>query len=162
VNHDSAKLEPVAALPGKLHHVNPTVTEALSACKWLFNKYAYRKVLERHAARLVVLDPIWTGGIADAVKIASLADTCHLGIATHGCSGLISLFAALHFCTAVPNAAAMETVRGFCEGYYLELVARPLPIRAGRLLCESTPGLGVGLRPEVLARSDIEGRVTAK
>jgi galactonate dehydratase len=128
----------------------------------LFTKHAYRRVLEQQAAHLVVLDPIWTGGITEAVKIATLADTYHLGIATHDCSGPINVFAALHLCTAVSNAAIMEIVRGFCEGYYLEIVTKPVPIREGRAFCDSTPGLGVKLRPDVFGRSELKRRVTAR
>jgi L-alanine-DL-glutamate epimerase-like enolase superfamily enzyme len=128
----------------------------------LFTRYAYRDVLERHAAHIVVLDPIWTGGITEAVKIASLADIYHLGIATHDCSGPINVFAALHLCAALSNAVIMEIVRGFCEGPYLEIVTRPVPVREGQILCESTPGLGVKLRPDMLERSEIKRRVTAK
>ena len=53
-----------------------------------------------------------------------------------------------------------ETVRGFYEGYYLDLLDRPLPIREGRATFELGPGLGVKLRPDVLARPDVHRRIS--
>jgi L-alanine-DL-glutamate epimerase-like enolase superfamily enzyme len=127
----------------------------------LFTRYAYREVLERKAAHIVMLDPVWTGGITEAVKIATLADTYHLSVAPHDCTGPVNVFAALHLGAALSNAMILETVRGFCEGYYLDLLTKPLPIREGRMICESDRGLGVQLRRDVLARHDIKRRVSA-
>ena len=53
-----------------------------------------------------------------------------------------------------------ETVRGFYEGYYLDILTRPLPIREGRATFELGPGLGVALRPEILARPDLVRRIS--
>lgn len=128
----------------------------------LFTKYAYREILERGAAHIVMIDLIWTGGLTEAQKIAALADTYHLPFAPHDCTGPVNVFACLHLCAAAPNAMIMEVVRGFYEGYYLDLVTRPVPIREGQAWFEFGPGLGVHLRPEVLARSDVKVRVSTQ
>ena len=127
----------------------------------LFGKWAYREILEQRAAHIVMLDIVWTGGLTEAVKIATLADTYHLGIAPHDCTGPVNVFAALHLCAAAANAMIMETVRGFCEGYYQDLLTVPLPIRDGKAICELSRGLGVKLRPEILASSDVRRRISA-
>jgi L-alanine-DL-glutamate epimerase-like enolase superfamily enzyme len=126
----------------------------------LFTKYAFRSVLERRAAHIVMIDLIWTGGLTEAVKIAALADAHHLAFAPHDCTGPVNVFAALHLCAALPNAMVMEVVRGFCDGYYLELVDRPVPIKNGKAMLHFEPGLGVKLRPEALSRADLSLRVS--
>jgi galactonate dehydratase len=126
----------------------------------LFTKYAFREVLERHAAHIVMPDLIWTGGITETVKIATLADAHHLAIAPHDCTGPVNVFACLHVCAAAPNAMVMETVRGFYQGYYQDIVTRPVPIRDGRAFFDPAPGLGVQLRPELLARPDLHVRTS--
>jgi L-alanine-DL-glutamate epimerase-like enolase superfamily enzyme len=126
----------------------------------LFTKYAYREILERQAAHIVMIDLIWTGGLTEAIKIAALADAYHLAFAPHDCTGPVNVFAALHLCAATPNAMVMEVVRGFCHGYYLELVDRPVPIEKGCARLEFGPGLGVKLRPEIPSRSDASIRVS--
>ena len=90
-----------------------------------------------------MLDLVWTGGITEAVKIAALADTYHLAVTPHDCTGPVNVFAALHLCAAAQNAMIQETVRGFYEGYYLDMLTRPLPIREGRATFDLGPGLGV-------------------
>jgi galactonate dehydratase len=125
-----------------------------------FTRYAYRDILARQAAHIAMLDVNWTGGITEAVKIAILADTHHLPFTPHDCSGPINVFAALHVCAAMSNAMVLETVRGFCAGYYRDLLTVPLPIRDGRAFCELGPGLGTKLRPELLARSDLRRTIS--
>ncbi len=126
----------------------------------LFTKYAFREVLERKAAHIVMIDLIWTGGLTESIKIAALADAHHLAFAPHDCTGPVNVFAALHLCAATPNAMIMEVVRGFVSGYYLDLVDRPLTIKDGKAWFDFGPGLGVKLRPEVLMRKDAVWRVS--
>ena len=128
----------------------------------LFTRHAYRRILDADAAHVVMTDVIWTGGLSEALKIATLADTHHLSIAPHDCTGPINLFACLHLCAAVPNALIMETVRGFCEGYYREVATPDVPVANGRAqLDKFGPGLGVKLRPEFLARPNLLRRVSS-
>lgn len=128
----------------------------------LFTKFAFREVLERHAAHIVMPDLIWTGGITETVKIATLADAYHLAIAPHDCTGPVNVFACLHVCAATPNAMVMETVRGFYRGYYLDLMTQRVPAREGRAFFDFGPGLGVALRPDVLARPDLLKRTSSR
>jgi len=121
----------------------------------LFTKFAFREILARKAAHIIMPDLIWTGGITEVVKIATLADAHHLAIAPHDCTGPVNVFACLHLCAALPNVLVMEVVRGFYEGYYLEIVDRALPIHQGQATFDFGPGLGVKLRPEVRARANV-------
>jgi galactonate dehydratase len=126
----------------------------------LFTRYAFRQVLERSAAHVVMFDTVWTGGITESIKIATLADTYHLPFAPHDCTGPVNVLAALHLCAALPNAMIMEVVRGFIKGYYLEILDRPIPIRDGHAVLDFGPGLGAKLHPRLLARTDLQRRRT--
>jgi len=124
----------------------------------LFTRYAFRQVLEHQAAHVVMFDTVWTGGITEGIKIATLADSYHLPFAPHDCTGPVNVLAALHLCAALPNAMVMEMVRGFVKGYYLEILDRPLPVRDGHALLDFGPGLGARLHPRLLARTDLQRR----
>ena len=127
----------------------------------LFTRHAFRRILDADCAHVVMPDIIWTGGLSEAVKIAAMADTHHLSIAPHDCTGPVNLFACLQLCAAMPNAMIMETVRGFCEGYYREVVTPDLPITQGHAQLDGFgPGLGVSLRDEFLARANLQRRVS--
>jgi galactonate dehydratase len=127
----------------------------------LFSKFAYRQILEERAAHIAMIDLVWTGGLTEAAKIAALADAYHMAFTTHDCTGPISLVAALHLCAAMPNAMIAEVVRGFCAGYYLDLLDRPVTIKEGKAWFDFGPGLGVKLRPEVTSRPGATRRVSA-
>lgn len=132
-----------------------------SVSERLFTRYAYRQVLEARAAHIIMPDLVWTGGITEGHKIAILADAFHLPIAPHDCTGLVTIFANLHVCAASPNAMILETVRGFCEGWYRSVYTDNVRIEQGMATFPDGPGLGTRLKPEFLAESGITKRVSA-
>ena len=107
-----------------------------------------------------MLDVVWTGGITEAVKIAALADTYHLAVRPHDCTGPVNLIACLHLCAATPNAMIIEIVRGFVRGYYTDLLTAPADLRDGRVVLQFGPGLGTTLRPEVFDKQGMRRRVS--
>jgi L-alanine-DL-glutamate epimerase-like enolase superfamily enzyme len=133
-----------------------------SVSERLFTRFAYRDVLEQRAAHIVMVDVVWTGGLTEGRKIAALADTYHLPITAHDCVGPVCLAAALQLCAHAPNAKVMETVRGFYEGWYRDVVAEPLAVHDGHALIGDGPGHGAELLPQVRARADATVRVSAK
>jgi L-alanine-DL-glutamate epimerase-like enolase superfamily enzyme len=128
----------------------------------LFTRYAYREILERGAAHIIMPDLIWTGGITEGHKIAILADTFHLPIAPHDCTGLVTLFANLHLCAAMTNAMILETVRGFYQGWYSEVYTDSITIDEGFANFPTKPGLGTRLREGVLEGSNVSMQVSTK
>ena len=125
-------------------------------------RFAYRELLERESAHIIMLDLVWTGGITEALKIAALADTFHLAVTPHDCTGPVNVLAALHVFAAVSNVMIQEAVRGFYEGYYLDILTRPLPIHHGRATFDLGPGLGAHLRPEIMSRPDLRRRASSQ
>jgi L-alanine-DL-glutamate epimerase-like enolase superfamily enzyme len=121
----------------------------------LMSRFPFRQVLERQAAHVVMLDLAWTGGLTEGRRIAELADVYHLPFAPHDCTGPVTAFANLHLCAAAPNAMITEVVRGFVDGYYLEVVDDRLPLAQGRARPPRRPGLGVELQPGFLDRPDV-------
>ncbi len=128
----------------------------------LFTRYAFREVLEARAAHVIMPDLIWTGGITEGRKIAILADTFHLPIAPHDCTGLVTLFANLHICAVSNNAMILESVRGFYEGWYRDVYTENVQIRDGYAAMPTAPGLGTALKEELLTNAQTSIRVTTE
>lgn len=124
----------------------------------LIGRYRFREVLEAAAARVVMLDVTWTGGISEAARIADLADTYHLPFAPHDCTGPVTVLCNVHLATAKPNFMITETVRGFCEGYYLEVLDTPIEIVNGAIPVPTRPGLGAALSAQFKARPGVTRR----
>ncbi|HTX01948.1 MAG TPA: mandelate racemase/muconate lactonizing enzyme family protein, partial [Acidimicrobiales bacterium] len=124
----------------------------------LISRFPFRQVLEEQAAHVVMLDLGWTGGLSEARRIAELAAAYHLPFAPHDCTGPVTATANLHLALAMPNCVTTEVVRGFVRGYYEEVLDRPLQLRDGSLTLATRPGLGTGLRPELLASPTVTVR----
>jgi L-alanine-DL-glutamate epimerase-like enolase superfamily enzyme len=126
----------------------------------LFTRYAFREVLEAWAAHVIMPDLIWTGGLTEGRKIAILADTYHLPIAPHDCTGLVTLLANLQLCAVSTNAMILESVRGFYEGWYKNVYTENVQIRDVFATIPAVPGLGTALK-ELLGDAQTSIRVTA-
>lgn len=126
----------------------------------LFTRYAYRDVLVAGAAHVVMLDVSWTGGLTESARICDLADTWHLPVAPHDCTGPVTALANLHLCGARTNIITTEVVRGFLTGWYRDVLDVPLPVHGGLAEIPQRPGLGSALRPDFRTRPDVTRRRT--
>jgi galactonate dehydratase len=125
------------------------------ASETVSTRFAFREMLERHATSIVMLDVAWVGGLSEARRIASLAETHYLPFAPHDCTGPVTLTASVHLCMNAPNALIQEIVRAFYYGWYPKLVTGLPRIEDGYIYAPEGPGLGLTLLPEVLKRSDV-------
>jgi L-alanine-DL-glutamate epimerase-like enolase superfamily enzyme len=121
----------------------------------LVTRYQFREYVERGAAEIVMPDLIWTGGISETKKIATLAETYQVPVCPHDCTGPVNVFACAHICMNAPNAMLMETTRPYYDGWYGKFVTNNLNIQNGHLLAPEGPGLGTKLLPEVRNRKDV-------
>ncbi len=131
-----------------------------SVSERLFTRYAFREVLERHAAHIAMIDIIWTGGITEARKIAILADSFHLPIAPHDCTGPICIFASLHLCAHAQNTMIMESVRGFYQGWYTDFITTNIIVQDGSIIIPTASGLGTSLRSDIHERPGTTTRIS--
>lgn len=120
----------------------------------LLTRWQLRPFIESGAARIIMPDLIWTGGISETHKIAALASAHQVPVAPHDATGPVNIFACAHICMSAPNAMIMEHVRSFYRGWYGRFVDPNLDIRGGYLYAPQNPGIGTRLRPEVRDRAD--------
>lgn len=127
----------------------------LTASETLSGRHAFRQLLERGAVGIVMLDPGWVGGISEARRIATLAETYHRPVAPHDCTGPVAYVAGTHLCLASPNAMVQEGVRAYYRGWYQDTVTDLPAVDAGYVSAPSSPGLGTRLRPEFLEQPGV-------
>lgn len=123
----------------------------------LISKFQFREYLREGAAEIVMPDLIWTGGITETKKIATMAEAEDAPVAPHDTTGPVNVFACAHICMNAPNAWVMETVRAFYGpgGWYNKIVEPNIVVQDGNLLAPEGPGLGTSLKSEMLDRSDL-------
>jgi L-alanine-DL-glutamate epimerase-like enolase superfamily enzyme len=133
----------------------------ICASETLATRRAFREFLQADALDVVMLDLSWCGGIGEAKKIATLAESWDRPVAPHDCTGPVVLTASVHLSLNCPNTLVQETVRAFTSGWYREVLTALPDIRDGFVYPTQNPGLGTALQPERLAASDCERRMTS-
>src|SRR5579871_1444325 len=97
----------------------------------LMTRWGFRELLENRAARVIMPDICWCGGISEAKKIATMVETHYLPVAPHNCGGPILHVASLHLAANVTNLFILETVRRHYLDEYRGIVTQTLPPRNG-------------------------------
>jgi L-alanine-DL-glutamate epimerase-like enolase superfamily enzyme len=133
----------------------PTTASETMSTRWQF-----REAFEKGALSVVMFDIGWVGGLSEARKIATMAETYHLPIAPHDCVGPITLVAAVHLDYAVPNVFIQEVVRAYLYGVYPNMVTELPEVIDGEIRPLEGPGLGTRLLPELRSRADATVRIT--
>ena len=126
----------------------------------LASRWAFAELFENRAAHIVMFDIGWVGGISEAKKIATMAETYHLPIAPHDCTGPVVLTASSHLSVNAPNALVQETVRAYYTGWYTDVVTELPRIADGCIAPPPGPGLGTSLQPGLAAHSGTSSRMT--
>lgn len=133
----------------------------LTISERLMTRWQYRELLVNQAARTVMPDISWVGGLSEARKIANMAETWYLPAAPHNCGGPVLHAASLHLAANLTNLQIVESVRRHYADEYRELVG-PLPApQDGHFALPAGPGLGISLNPALFARPDAVRRETA-
>jgi galactonate dehydratase len=128
----------------------------------VFTRFGFRPWIEKAACDIVMPDLSWGGGLTEGRKIAAMADTAYLPLTCHDTIGPVALWAAAHLMLNAPNGMIMETVRGYVDGWYDDVVADRIPISDGMLGLPERPGLGTRLRDGFAERPNARVEVTTE
>jgi galactonate dehydratase len=126
----------------------------------LSGRQDFRKLIEKGAAKILILDISWCGGLSEAKKISTMAEAYHLPVAPHDCTGPVVLTASTHLSINLPNALVQETVRAYYTGWYKELVTNLPTVADGYVSPPKGPGLGTELIPDLRERPDAHFRTS--
>ncbi len=127
----------------------------------LLSRWQIRDWIVEGASQIIMTDLVWTGGIAETVRIASLAEAFGLPLVLHNAGGPVSHMASLHVAAHIPNLFELETVRAFYRTYFQELTDIEVKIVDGHTpLPPDQPGLGISLLPTIYERSDVHVQVS--
>ncbi len=116
----------------------------------LTTKYEFARVLEHGAA--AILQPALgrVGGILEAKKIASMAETYYAQIAPHLYCGPIEGAANIQLATCTPNFLLLEGIQTW-GGFHAAILKKPIRWEGGYVIPPTEPGLGVELDEQVAA-----------
>lgn len=153
--------DPIAAVnPGEIKALAQSIRIPIVGSELLMTRWQVREWLEQHIAQFLMTDPVWNGGIGETRKIANMAEAFGVPIVLHNVAGPFCHAAAVHLGAHLPNLAFIESVRAFYHSYFAELGDYAPTLEDGQFSLPQGPGLGVRLRDEVLARSDLSRQIS--
>ena len=124
-----------------------------------FTRYGFRDLISRGAVDIAQPDICMSGGLSEARRIASLAQTWHVRCIPHVWGTGVALAAALHFIAALPDVApSLNPLPTFLELDRTEnplrdgVLVAPIQIVDGCATVPQGPGLGVAVDEEALER----------
>ncbi|MFI5013873.1 MAG: mandelate racemase/muconate lactonizing enzyme family protein [Hyphomicrobiales bacterium] len=155
-HEDPIRMDSLASLK-RYAEVSPA---PVCASETLGSRFAFRDLLETGAAGVIMLDLSWCGGLSEARKIATMAETWHLPVAPHDCTGPVVLCASTHLSLNATNALMQESVRAYYRTWYRDLVTRLPAVVDGQISVPEGPGLGLDLAPDLDGKFTVTRRMT--
>lgn len=111
-------------------------------------KLAFGQLLESRAAKFVMFDVTWCGGLTEARKIAAMADAYQLPVAPHTAGGPLLFYASTHLTTAAPNVWIQESCQRFYERDWPLMLENPIAPSEGSIAAPEGPGFGMEIQKE--------------
>jgi galactonate dehydratase len=117
----------------------------------LYTRYGFRRLIESRGVDIVQPDPGTTGGIMEAFRIASMAETYQMRIAPHNCGGPVLTAACVQLAACLSNFIIQE-VFPYRPPIHYNIVKHALEydIHDSRLTVPNSPGLGVEINHDVV------------
>ena len=127
-----------------LRQVRENVTVPICVGERLITRHDFLPIFQNRLADYIMPDVVWTGGISELRKIASMAEAYYIPVSPHNAMGSIQIVAGAHTMIGVPNFYRLEFNLGALDSYNGALDT-PLDIRDGALHLPDRPGLGFEL-----------------
>ena len=135
-------------MPEQMAEVARFTSIPISTGERLCTKYEFARVLNAGAASILQMNLGRVGGLMEAKKIAGMAETYYAQIAPHLYCGPIAGAANIQIATCSPNFLILESIQKW-DGFYAELLKKPIQWEDGYVIPPSEPGLGVELDEDV-------------
>ncbi|MCE0827143.1 mandelate racemase/muconate lactonizing enzyme family protein [Buttiauxella sp. A2-C2_NF] len=155
-HEDPIRMDNMTSLPryAAVSHAPVCASETLGG------KWAYVDLLNSNAAGVIMVDLSWCGGISEGRNIAAMADSYHLPISPHDCTGPVVLTASTHLSLHAHNALIQESVRAFYRGWYKKYVTDMAVVTNGYITVPQGSGLGMELVKGIEKFDDIIVRIS--
>jgi len=151
-------------MPGNAHQYRELAQATslpLTIGERMAGKLAFQSLLESRAAKYVMFDVCWCGGVTEARKIAAMADAYQLPFAPHTAGGPLLFYASTHLSTASANCAIQESCQRFYESDWPQMLEAPLRPVNGSVAAPEEPGFGMRIKPEVWRHPNAVVRASA-
>lgn len=123
----------------------------------LYMRWGYRGLLQKEAVDIIQPDFQKVGGLAEAQKVANMAQTYYVPVAPHCVVSPIGVMATAHACATFPNFLACEWHWINHPDLWKSWVKEGEIIVNGYVTPPDRPGIGVEMNEEVAKKAQIPG-----
>ena len=115
----------------------------IASCETLHGRREFKPFFDAYAMDVAIVDVIWNG-LAESLKIASMADVYEVNVAPHNFYGHLCSVISAHFCAVVPNFRIMEIDLDSAP-WRDEFVTAVPAIEQGEFVLPTSPGWGIDI-----------------
>ena len=126
--------------PKALHYIRSRTTIPVASCECLFGRKDFRPFLEAQSMDVAIIDTPWNG-LAETLKIASMADAYEVNVAPHNFYSHLATMMSANVAAVVPNLRIMEVDEDRVS-WQDDFVTRKPVIEDGYLRLPDGPGWG--------------------
>jgi galactonate dehydratase len=119
----------------------------------LYSPNSYRSYLELGAIDVAMPDIAWVG-LTAGKKIADLCETYYVPVAPHSPHSPLCTYITGHFCASISNFLIQE-IEVDDVPWRDKVISEPIKVQEGCLLLPDTPGFGVELDENEIARHPV-------
>jgi len=134
--------------PEGLRLIRDRASMPIASCESLFGRRQYRPFFEHRSMDVAIVDVPWNG-LAESVKIASMADAYEINCAPHNFYGHLATMMGAHLAAIIPNFAIMEADIDDVP-WKDDLVTQIPAIERGVMALPQGPGWGADVNEEAL------------
>ena len=129
--------------------IHDATAQVLAGGEFLFGVEGFRPLCERNAVDIIMPDVKHCGGMWEAIKISTLAETFGVKVSPHNPSGPISTAASVALSATLPNFDILEYQWG--EQHWRSSLVEPKEqFINGTIAVSGEPGYGISLNQRVL------------
>jgi L-alanine-DL-glutamate epimerase-like enolase superfamily enzyme len=121
----------------------------LTISERMAGRMQFQQMMEARAAKYVMFDLCWCGGLSEARKIAAMAESYQLPVAPHTAGGPLLFYASTHLTTALTNVWIQESCQRFYESDWPKMLENSVVPKDGSVAAPELPGFGMQIKKEV-------------
>jgi L-alanine-DL-glutamate epimerase-like enolase superfamily enzyme len=144
--------EPINSLNvDEMVKISQNVKIPIAAGEHIFTRWGFRPFFEKQALNVIQPDLCIAGGITEGKKICDMANTYGLSVQVHTCGTPITIAAAVHVETAIPNFVIHENIAASQAPENVAMCTPEIRVNKGSFTAPEGPGLGVELVEKAVA-----------
>lgn len=137
--------------------IRHSTTTPIACGENLFMRWGYRELLQKEAVDIIQPDFQKVGGLAEAQKVANMAQAYYIPVAPHSVCSPIGQMATAHACATYPNFLVQEWHWINFPDYWTHWVKEGQIIVDGYITPPDRPGIGLEMDEAVAKKAQIPG-----